>query len=346
MMMIKAFFIGSLVFVILFIFSLAVFNDYRTPNDEETVVYYAYVVNTGKGTITVIDTVTDTVINEIHAGIEISDGLATNRKLGKIYTTNASQDSLLVFDGYRYEFLYSIDLERNIHGIDISSDDRYLYLTSGSLEEGHENNYIMIFDTEENQLVVEYESAAKSPTHISFSNDGRFAFISNVVSSDVSIFDTALGRTIRTIPVGRVPNNTKPAMDDKKLYVATLLDNNVVVVDLETNKVIEKIPAGEGTHGIAVTEDNQMVWTTNRFSSDVTIINTENKQVIKTLKAGNVPNYVIQVPNSNKMYVSNYESGDITVIDISTFETINTISVGEKPHEIGFLPKKSIDVDN
>jgi len=303
--------------------------------------YYGYIANTGDGTISVIDTKIDEVIETIKVDDEISDGIAVNSTNNEVYAANYRKGVLNIIDGINFNIKEKLELGRNIHGIDISPNGQFLYVTSGDLQEGEEFNYIMIYDTQEKKIIKEIKSNSKSPAHISFSNDSKFAFVTNVMSNDISVIDTKKQEIIKTIPVGKTPNEGKLSMDEKRLYVASLMDNILSIVDIEKGSEIERISAGKGTHGVAVTDDDKYVWTANRFSNDVTIIDIKNKMVVETIVTGEVPNHVFQVPNSKKMYVSNLDSGDIAVVNIDTYEVIKKIKVGEKPHEIGFLPNKN-----
>lgn len=301
--------------------------------------YYAYVPNTGDGTVSVIDTKTDTVIKTIEVDDTVSDGIAASSINNEIYTANYRNGVLNIIDGINFEVKERVELGKNIHGIDVSPDGKFVYITSGDLQEGKEFNYIMIYDTQKKKVIKEIESNSKSPAHISFTNDGKLAFVSNVMSNDISVIDTEKQDIIKTIPVGDTPNEGKLSSDGETLYVANLMDNALSIVDVEIGKETEKITAGKGTHGVAVEDDDKYVWTANRFSNDVTIINLESKEVVKTITTGEIPNHIFQVPNSRKMYISNLESDDIAVVNMDTYEVINKIKVGRKPHEIGFMLK-------
>lgn len=326
--------------LLLFILTIGILiSSWKYFNRQQS--YYAYIANTGDGTISVIDTKTDEVIETIKVDNEISDGIAVNSTNNEVYTANYKKGVLNIIDGINFNIKEKLELGRNIHGIDVSPDGKFLYVTSGDLQEGEEFNYIMIYDTKEKKIVKEIKSNSKSPAHISFSSDSKFAFVSNVMSNDISVIDTEKQEIIQTIPVGNTPNEGKLSMDGKRLYVANLMDNVLSIVDVEKGSEIERIPAGKGTHGVAVTNDDKYVWTANRFSNDVTIIDLKSKKVIETIVTGEVPNHVFQVPNSKKMYVSNLDSGDIAVVNIDTYEITKKIKVGAKPHEVAFLPNKN-----
>ena len=301
--------------------------------------FYAFVANTGDGTITVIDTTTDEPVQVIEVDETISDGLAVSPLSRKIYVGNADDGNLIVIDADTYQVLEQMDLNRRIHGIDLSPDGRLLFLTSGALEEADEYNYVMIYDTQSGEISGEINSGSKSPSHISFNQEGSLAYATNVMSGDLSVIDTALQEIVRTIPVGQVPNEGKPDPAGERFFVASLLENELSVIDLRSGEDIIKLPAGEGTHGVAMEESGNRVWTANRFSGDVTVFDITDYREIAAIEIGGIPNHVFQVPGMPKMYVSNLESNDIAVIDMDTLTVVKRIQVGSKPHEIGFLPK-------
>ncbi|MDW7671560.1 MAG: cytochrome D1 domain-containing protein [Bacillota bacterium] len=301
--------------------------------------YFAYVANTEDGTITVIDTTLDEPLKVIEVDESVSDGLAASMSQRRIYVGNGNQGVLSVIDGDSGQVVEEINLERRIHGIDLSPEGRFLYLTSGALEENEEYNYIMVYDTHTKSQAGEILSGSNSPSHISFNSDGTLAFATNVMSGDLSVIDTASQEIIRTIPVGQVPNEGKTDPAGERFFVASLMENELRVIDLASGDEIARLPAGEGTHGVAVAEDGGSVWTANRFSGDVTVFDAQNYRLLATIEIKGMPNHVFQVPDMDKMYVSSLESNEIAVIDMNSLEVIKRIPVGSKPHEIGFIPK-------
>jgi YVTN family beta-propeller protein len=92
-----------------------------------------------------------------------------------------------------------IDTGINLHGIDITPDGRYLYLASGDLKDGEQYNHINVVDTESEEIIKEIQTPSKSPAHIDFSHDGSLAYVSNVMSNDISLIDTEKMEVIATI---------------------------------------------------------------------------------------------------------------------------------------------------
>lgn len=307
-----------------------------TKND-----YLAYVPNAGDGTISIINVAEGRLIDEIKIGDSVSHGIAVSSDGKKLYTGNLENGEVFILDINSKEIISTINTGRNLHGIDITPDGRYLFTTSGDTQEGKEFNYINIIDTMNDKIIKTLESDGKSPSHIDFTKDSKVAFINNVMSGDITVVDVEKLEIVSSIKVGTMPNESELSPDDKYLYVANVQDGTMSIVDVKKSKEIDKIKTGEGTHGVAVSNDGKYVWTTNRFSKDISIFDIEKKKVIKTIKTGGEPNHIAVLPNSDIAYVSNLKSEDISVIDMKKYKIIKTISIGKEPHEIEFVQIKS-----
>ncbi|MEQ2527679.1 cytochrome D1 domain-containing protein [Bacillaceae bacterium CLA-AA-H227] len=296
----------------------------------------AYIPNAGEGTISVIDTKKDEVVRTIKVDNQLSDGIEISLDGEKIYAGNYDKGELFIINSDSGDIEKKIDTGVNLHGIDITPDGRYLYLASGDLKEGEQYNFIKVVDTEIEEIIKEIQSPSKSPAHIDFSNDGSLAFISNVMSNDISLIDTKKMEVIATIPVGTTPNELEPSMDDKYIFTANVTDGTISVVDVLKQKVIKTIETGDGTHGLELSPDGKFLYAANRSSNDLIKLNLENYEITKRVITGDTANHVSFVPGSEKLYVTNKDSNDLTVVVDESFEIVKKIKLGKTPHEISF----------
>lgn len=324
-----------IVLVIIAIIGLTYVYD---TNDTETD-YLAYVPNAGDGTISILDVPKSKLIDEIKIGDSVSHGIAISSDGKKLYTGNLENGEVFVLDVNTKEVISTINTGRNLHGIDITPDGKYLFTTSGDLQEGKEFNYINIIDTKDDKIIKTLESNGKSPSHIDFTKDSKIAFINNVMSGDITVVDIEKLEIISTIDVGTMPNESELSPDDKYLYVANVQEGTMSIVDVNKLKEIDKIKTGEGTHGVAVSNNGKYVWTTNRFSKDISVFDIGKKEVIKRIKTKGEPNHISILPNSDIAYVTNLQSEDISVIDMKNYKIIKTINIVKEPHEIAFVKK-------
>ena len=70
------------------------------------------------------------------------------------------------------------------------------------------------------------------------------AYITNLVSANVSVIDTATNTVIATIPVGSFPLGVAVTPDGRKVYVANSGSNNVFVIDTASNLVLAVVSVG------------------------------------------------------------------------------------------------------
>ena len=99
--------------------------------------YLAYVPNAGDGSISVIDVSSSELVNEIKIGDYVSHGIAVSKDGQKIYTGNLEDGMIFIVDVKSGKTLDTIDTGRNLHGIDITPDGKYLFFHRGEDETGN-----------------------------------------------------------------------------------------------------------------------------------------------------------------------------------------------------------------
>ncbi|RHW38884.1 hypothetical protein D1B31_12935 [Neobacillus notoginsengisoli] len=300
----------------------------------------AYVPNVDDGTISVIDTKKDKVIETMKVAETLSDGIEASKDGKWVYAGNYKKGELFVIDAKNGKVKKKIKTGKNLHGIDITPNGNYLFLASGDLKEGMEFNYITVIDTKKNEIAKQIQTTSKSPAHIDFSRDGSLAYVSNVMSNDITLIETNSLEIIATIPVGTIPNEVEPSKDDKYLYVANVIDGTVSILDIKKREQIKTIHTGEGTHGLALSLDGKFLYASNRGSNDIVKVDLSNNKIIGKTIVGKTANHVSFVPNSNKLYITNKDSNDLAVVDAESLKVIKKIPVGRTPHEISFSVAK------
>src|SRR6516165_5944247 len=167
------------------------------------------------------------------------------------------------------------------------------------------------------------------------------AYITNLVSADVSVIDTATNTVIATIPVGIGQNGVAVTPDGSKVYVANVNVPFVSVIDTATNTVIATIPVGGlSPFGVAVTPDGSKVYVTDSSRlGHVSVIDTATNTVIATIPVGGESNGVAVTPDGRKVYVANSGSNNVFVIDTATNAVIGSpIPVGLFPFGVAVTP--------
>lgn len=144
--------------------------------------------------------------------------------------------------------------------------------------------------------IVDLDLAGGSPTNIfdllfaSVESLGAFraaakpgrVYVTNFLSSTVTVIDTTIDDVVATIPVGRGP--TGIAIDRNGIaYVACTLGGEVYTIDTATNLVGNTILTGVGPIDVACDPQNGFVYVSNYLSGDIAKIDGLTHQVVDTL---------------------------------------------------------------
>jgi len=169
------------------------------------------------------------------------------------------------------------------------------------------------------------------------------AYITNLVSANVSVIDTATNTVIATIPVGIGQNGVAVTPDGSKVYVANVNVPFVSVIDTATNTVIATIPVGGlSPFGVAVTPDGSKVYVTDSSRlGHVSVIDTATNTVIATIPVGIGPRGVAVTPDGSKVYVTNVQLPNpsvVSVIATATNTVIATIPLGGESNGVAVTP--------
>jgi YVTN family beta-propeller protein len=110
------------------------------------------------------------------------------------------------------------------------------------------------------------------PQDIAITPDGKYAYVSNGASGNVSVIDISTNTVTSTIGVGTDPYGIAITPDGKYAYVANNGSNNVSVIEISTNTVTSTITVGTNPYGIAITPDGKYTCVPNDGSNNVSVI--------------------------------------------------------------------------
>jgi YVTN family beta-propeller protein len=235
-----------------------------------------YVANTGiqggGGTsgVSVINTSTNTVITTIDTGPETAS-TAVAPCGAQVYAYVGSSNSIAVINTGTNTITQSIQLGPTTHtpgAISVSPDGNFVYVAAlGSYPYNSKvNGSVYVVNTATNKLVKSI-SLAGEPNDVTFSPDGKSAYVTNLALSEVQIIDTSSYTVKATIGVGQGATGSAVTPDGSLLYVLAIKANNITVINTSTEKVVTTIPTGQRPNGIVLTPDGRYLFVTITFNS-------------------------------------------------------------------------------
>jgi PQQ-dependent catabolism-associated beta-propeller protein len=232
--------------------SLTVISSFPVGRDPEGLTFnregtLLYVVNENESAVTIVDVATSRIVKTLPAGTEPETAVASPDGRWVAVSNETSNDVHLI-DTATQAVVKKIAVPKNPRGVRFTPDSRRLFVAS---EQAHQVSVINM-DT----LSVEKSVATggSRPVDVTFSRDGKRAWVSHGDSGDVRLLDAATLDVLATIPVGPRAWWTALTPDGSRLYVTVGRASEVAVIDTAAARVVARVPAGKLPWGVAIAD--------------------------------------------------------------------------------------------
>lgn len=183
---------------------------------------------------------------------------------------------------------------------------------------GDEIGYLLQVDIADNNQVQGPSLSLGAFTNIiTISPNGKYAFITNGHSDDVSVVDLVSYSLTKNIQVGTSPVQVAFSLDGKFSYVTNAQDNDVTIIDITTLQALPNtISVGNTPIGIAITPDGQYAYVVNSGSSprSFSVIDLTTSTQIPgspfSLPGATAPQFVSITPDGTKAYITDNGSNN------------------------------------
>lgn len=288
----------------------------------------AVVLNSGEGTVSLIDKVKKEEIKRFPVGKEPHHLMATPDDQYLI-VANAASNDLVFLDPKTGEIKRRIDNISDPYQIGFSPDRKWFVSVSLRLDRTD------IYDG--NFKLVKRLPTPKAPSHVAFSGDSAIAFITLQDSNELAAIDLKTQAIKWIIKVGNMPAGVWVTPDDKHVLVGMTGEDYVEVIDLATRKTVKKIKTGKGAHNFIAMGDGRRILVSNRVSNTVNVIDQQTLTVIETINVPGGPDCMELTGDGKELWVTSRWAKKVTIIDMETKKIIKQIPVGKSPHGIYFM---------
>ena len=294
----------------------------------------AYVANEGDGTVTPIDTVTNTAENPI-TGLTNPFDIALTPNRATAYVTNFLGNTVT-----------PINLATNTAGspitvgtdslwdIAITPDGTTAYVTTP------EANTVTPIDLSTNTAGTPI-TVGNDPIGIAITPNGATAYVANDADGTVTPIDTATNTAGPPITVGAGPYAIAITPNGATAYVDNLgsggLGNTVTPIKTATNTAgtTFAVNSSSGFTDIAITPNGTTAYVTqaitNELGNTVTPIDLATNTVEPAIAVANVPYGIAITPDGTTAYVSTAGNDTVTPINTATNAVETQIGVGASP---------------
>lgn len=297
------------------------------PSDPPGSLGYAYVVNSGSSTVSVVDlassdssTGTTIAVGTTPKDIFISS--ATKRA----YVANQGAGTVSVIDTTNNTVVETVSVGVAPRRVAVSPDGTKAYVAQGSRS-------VTIIDASTNTVAGSVR-VGKAPRGITVSSDGTKVYVANYNSNTVSVIDTSTNTVVATVEVGANPDSLRLGTGDSSLYVSNSGGSDLSVVDTSINTVTATYTVGEGPDDLALSADGGTLYVANHGPHNVSVLNTSDGLLARTL---DIAASSIEVGSDDALYFTNYGKGTLAQYSLKKGKVVKTVNVGASPVEVSVL---------
>ncbi|MFP2907371.1 PQQ-binding-like beta-propeller repeat protein [Pyxidicoccus sp. 3LFB2] len=172
------------------------------------------------------------------------------------------------------------------------------------------------------------------PAEVTFSQDGRYAFVANGGSNNVTIIDAATKAVVKTVPVGANPVGAWPG-NDGLMYVDNEDGKSLTAIDTSTLEVARTYPLGF-TPAMAATAANGDLWVTDTDNGKVIFFAAGTTTRQGELATGAGAHGITFSADGATAFITNQTAGTLGIVDVAPRTLQKTLTVGTKPNGLVF----------
>lgn len=281
----------------------------------------AIVLNSGSGSVSVIDMITSAVLRE-EPTLREPGHWALSPDCQRLLVADAAGNAIFFLDPATGREL-SHQLFPDPYQLWFSPDGKHLTVTCLRL------NHVDIYDGASLTLMRRLDAGAM-PSHITYTPDSATVFVSMQDTGTLVAIDLASMTERWRSEIGKAPAGV--LWHNDKILVCVMGSNHVAVVDPQTGDVLRRVETDRGAHNVFLTPDHSQLYVTNRVGGSVTVLDAISLEVQEQIAMPGGPDDLCFAPDG-KVWIAMRFADEVAVFDPPTRQ-IGRIPVGRSPHGI------------
>ncbi|MCZ2135437.1 MAG: YncE family protein [Burkholderiales bacterium] len=305
----------------------AVLVAFALPSAAQPAGERAVVLNSGDGTVSVIDRATRTVVDTYAVGKEPHHLIATldDRDL---VVANAASNDLVFLDPSSGVVKRRLPRISDPYQLGYSPDGKWFVSISLLLDR------VDIYAMPNYELTARIP-VAKTPSHVAFSRDSTTAYVTMQESDEIVAIDLARHQLLWRMPVGKTPAGIWMSPQGL-LFVGIMGADYVQIIDPAKRAIVRQIVTGRGAHNIVAVGDGRRVLVSNRVDGTITPVDYQSFTAATPIKVGRGVDCMEVSADGREVWATVRWEARVAVVDLTGTKPVAYIPVGRSPHGIYF----------
>lgn len=244
--------------------------------------------------------------------------------------------SVDIFDIRRQRVIRRIDLGANEgpHGIVWLRRNRIVVVTD-------RGNSIVALDPRSGSIQA-LPTGQRGSHMVAVSRDGKRAYVSNILSGTVSVFDLVGWVKLEDIRVDGNPEGLALSVDETRLWVGDNSGPRIKVVDLASNKVIATLVSDSIALRIAASPDGSFMVASNFIAGTLTVYDARKPRFLRSIVVSG-ERQAMQVTlawssGTGRILVAETGRDRIAEVDLAEGRVVRRIAVGRNGDGLALAP--------
>jgi len=249
----------------------------------------------------------------------------------RLFVSMPISDKVAVVDTQAFQVTHEIDAGVQPTRVEIQSDQRYLWASNTTDDAA--TSGVTIIDTAD-LAPVKFIATGRGHHEIAFTDDNRYAFVTNRDAGTVTVIDVQTLETVKDIKTGSRPMSIAFSPLGQAVYVTDVDTGKITVIDPEKLEIRGNINAEPGIGPMRFTPDGRWGMIINTSANKVFVLDASTNMLPHTIEVGNKP---FQVNFTTSFaYVRSLDTQDVGLIPLSELDEMNTppvtfIPAGQRP---------------
>lgn len=209
----------------------------------------------------------------------------------RLFVSMPESDQVAVVETASWKVIDTLSPGPSPARLALQPDEQYLWIAYEVMGiEGVESGVAVA--TARGLEIVAQITTGFGPHDLAFSDDNRYAFVSNAGSGTVSVIDVRTLKKIKDVPTGSNPLSIAFSPLAQALYVSDRTDGTIVVVDADRHEIVARMNADKGLGQIRFAPDGRLGFVVNPENDYLYILDAALNRIVQAGDIGEEPDQV------------------------------------------------------
>jgi YVTN family beta-propeller protein len=278
----------------------------------------------------------------LSSGHEAGESVSGGGEKGVLLIAMGPSNNFVMIDIATEKVMRAVAGPVNPHGIAVTPDGRYAYLTSRNPEKKKKSTSsgdypVSVVAVDTGKIVATIDVGGESH-HARMSPDGKRVYVTVPSVEGVVVIDTTTNKVLKTIETGFKANSTATSPDGRFVYVVNKGDDTLSVINGQTLEVIKSTEVGKGPDHLAVSPDGAFIYLTATFANEIWALRTDSLEVIGRIPVGQGPHGIAVSSDGKQLFIASRGDATFSVFTAPGLKKIHSFKLGKGPGHVSIAP--------